>query len=80
VHESPRTLNLRLRGDYIPCSFLIRTNLWIKKNNLTLPAADTIIRNAKIATMDVRNTIASALAIRSGKVQATGISADYFSL
>jgi predicted amidohydrolase YtcJ len=40
--------------------------------NVTAPSAETIIRGAKIATLDARNTVVSAIAIRDGKVQATG--------
>jgi predicted amidohydrolase YtcJ len=46
------------------------------KSNTAAPSADTIIRGAKIATMDTRNTIASAVAIQGGKVQATGTDAE----
>ena len=42
------------------------------KNDTAAPAAETIIHGGKIATMDARNTIASAIAIQDGKVQATG--------
>src|SRR6266404_3336734 len=42
------------------------------KNDTAAPGAETIIHGGKIATMDARNTIASAIAIQDGKVQATG--------
>jgi predicted amidohydrolase YtcJ len=42
------------------------------KNNVAAPSAETIIRGAKIATLDARNTVVSAIAIRDGRVQATG--------
>jgi predicted amidohydrolase YtcJ len=40
------------------------------------PAADTILTNGKVITLDARSSVAQALAIRDGKVLATGSDAD----
>jgi predicted amidohydrolase YtcJ len=46
------------------------------KNNTASPPAETIIRCAKIATLDPENTALPAIAIRDGKVQTTGSDAE----
>jgi predicted amidohydrolase YtcJ len=46
------------------------------KNNTAVPPAETIIRGAKIATLDANNTVVSAIALRDGKVQGTGSDAE----
>jgi predicted amidohydrolase YtcJ len=46
------------------------------KNNTAVPPAETIIRGAKIATLDAKNTVVSAIALRDGKVQGTGSDAE----
>jgi predicted amidohydrolase YtcJ len=45
-------------------------------NNLAAAPAETIIRSAKIATLDASNTVVSAIAMRDGKVLATGSDAE----
>ena len=39
-------------------------------------AADTIYINAKIYTIDKKNSVASAVAVRNGKIQAVGSDAE----
>ena len=46
------------------------------ENNVATVPAETIIRGGKIATLDANNTIASAIAIGDGKVQAFGSDAE----
>jgi hypothetical protein len=46
------------------------------KDNMDTAPAETIIRSAKIATLDARDRVVSAIAMRDGKVQATGTDAE----
>jgi len=44
--------------------------------NAQVPAADTILVNGKIVTLDGASSVAQAIAIRDGKILATGSDAD----
>src|SRR5258708_25547308 len=46
------------------------------RGNAQAPAADTILVNGKVVTLDGASSVAQAVAIRDGKILATGSNAD----